>query len=51
MHPLRATLLAQGAVAMYGAYTYYAYYGSGNGDENGRRGLLGRIRQLTGRSG
>lgn len=35
----------------YGAYTYYAYYGSGNGDENGRRGLLGRIRQLTGRSG
>jgi tyrosine-protein kinase Etk/Wzc len=35
----------------YGAYTYYAYYGSGDGNGNGQRSLLGRIRQLAGRSG
>ena len=35
----------------YGAYTYYAYYGNGDGDRNGRRGLLGRLRQFAGRSG
>ena len=33
----------------YGAYTYYAYYGNGDGGRDGRRTLLGRIRQLAGR--